>query len=263
MTHLSDDDLVLHYYGEAGDLRTAAMHLQACEECRRRFEELSQALVAMQACEVPERGEDYGAHVWQTIRRRLEAEPDARGWWRTWRMPVITFPRLAVAGSVVALVVAAFVAGRSWPARDVPAAAPRASEQASAPAVRERILLVAVGDHLDRSQMVLAEITNLPPSGRVDISEQQDWARDLVASNRLYRQAAARDGKAGVADVLDELERVLVDVANGPSTVSAADLDRLRERIESEGLAFKVKVLGSQVRRDADRPMAGAAGSKS
>jgi hypothetical protein len=283
MTHLSDDDLVLHYYGEANDLRTAGMHLQACEDCRRRFEELSRALEAMNAIEVPERDEQYGAQVWAAIQPRLDAAPienqTRTGFWAFlgrnqsgtgFHAAFITLPRLAMAGSVAVLLVAAFAAGSYWQVRNQSgtdyrqtAVAAKPHADAAVPGARERILLVAVGDHLDRSEMVLAEISNLGGTGEVDISSQQDWARDLVASNRLYRQAAVRDGKAGVADVLDELERVLVDIANGPSTVSSADLDRLRERIASQGLVFKVKVIGSQVRRDASRPIKAAARSKS
>ena len=109
--------------------------------------------------------------------------------------------------------------------------------------------------------MVLAELSNMDAAGPVDISAEQDWARDLVASNRLYRQAAVRDGKTAVAGVLDELERVLVDIANGPATASPADLERLRERLETQGLAFRVKVLGSQIKKDASRPLAAPAPS--
>ena len=47
-------------------------------------------------------------------------------------------------------------------------------------------------------------------------------------------------GDAAMASVLDELERVLVDIAASPSTLSQEDLDQVRRRIESKGLLFKV-----------------------
>jgi len=49
------------------------------------------------------------------------------------------------------------------------------------------------------------------------------------------------------------LERVLVEVARGPSELEPAELESLRKRIESQGILFKVKVLGSKV-RDEQRP---------
>jgi hypothetical protein len=89
----------------------------------------------------------------------------------------------------------------------------------------------------------------------VDISSERERARDLVSENRLYRQTAADAGDAGVAAVLDELERVLMEIANSPSELTLQDLQRVRERIESQGIIFKVRVLGNTVRQR-ERPKA-------
>ena len=128
-----------------------------------------------------------------------------------------------------------------------PAGAPQSAER-----VRERILLVDLGEHLDRSQMVLVELVsaplNDPSGGNVDISLEQSRAEQLVSANRLYRQTALSTGDAAMASVLDELERVLVDIAASPSTVTQEDLDSVRRRIESKELLFKVRVVSSQVR---------------
>ena len=143
------------------------------------------------------------------------------------------------------LIGAAFMAGRLTRAT-APAAAPR---RRSAEKVRERILLVDLGDHLDRSQMVLVELVSAgDDTGDVDISTEQSRAEQLVAANRLYRQTALSTGDAAMASVLDDLERVLVDIAASPSTVSQEDLDSVRRRIDSKELLFKVRVVSSQVR---------------
>jgi len=141
------------------------------------------------------------------------------------------------------LVVAAFFAGRFWPGQVRPAPQPIAQP------VRERILLVAVGDHLERSQMVLLELVNSKPDGEVDISEEQQRAQDLVAANRLYRQTAARAGEAGLASVLEELERTLIEVAHRPTLLSSAEFEELRRRIEAQGILFKIRIIDSQVRQ--------------
>jgi len=243
MTHLAEEDMVMHYYGEADDLRRAGAHLAECEECRRTFDELSRTLQAMAAIEVPERDDAYGAQVWSRIQPSLAA-PEARPWKQS-VSAFFTWPRLAAAGALAGLLVAAYVAGRS----SVPPAVtrePQRSEAASA-SVRERILLVAVGEHLERSRVMLTEISHRNGGGQADISSEQAIANDLVASNRLYRQAAVRNGDAAVASVLEDLERVLVEIANNPSTASHDDLTRLREQIQSEGLLFKVTVMGARV----------------
>src|SRR5258708_9246891 len=72
--------------------------------------------------------------------------------------------------------------------------------------VQERVLLVALGDHLDRSQMVLMELTHAQTdptvareAAQADISIQQQFAVDLVADNRLYRQTSPQLAETGVA----------------------------------------------------------------
>jgi hypothetical protein len=153
--------------------------------------------------------------------------------------------RLAFAAGVVLLIGASFMAGRLLPRAGGGAASPtQAAEK-----VRERILLVDLGDHLDRSQMVLVELASAGGSaGDVDITSERDRAEQLVAVNRLYRQTAASTGDAAMASILDDLERVLVDIAASPSTVSQEDLDLVRRRIDSKELLFKVRVVSSQVR---------------
>ena len=60
----------------------------------------------------------------------------------------------------------------------------------------------------------------------MDISAQQEWAEELVGENRLYRQTVVRSGEPGLASLLDELERLLVEVAHRPSSLSPAELAR-------------------------------------
>jgi len=257
MTHLAEEDMVMHYYGEADDRRLAGEHMAECKECRRAFDELSKTLQAMTSAEVPERDDSYGAHVWAQIQPRLAAERERRTWWRA--LPVtVTWPRLAGAGALAVLLVAAYVAGRS----SVP---PPQAQRAEVPsdAARERVLLAAVGSHLDRSRVVLTEIAHRNGGGAADISPEQATAADLAADNRLYRQAAARNGDAAVASVLEDLERVLVEIASSPSPASHADLARWREQIQTKGLLFRVTVMGSRVReRQQDAAAASRPASK-
>ncbi len=240
MEHLTEEDLVLHAYGETDRPAETAAHLGECRVCRERFERLQRVLVLVEELEVPARDEQYGVRVWQRLeprlpRRRAAWFPALGGFFR----PV----RLAAAAAVGVLIVGAFLAGRFWPVRPAPQQAQLDPHQ-----VRERILLVAVGDHLERSQIALVELMNTPPGEAVDISGERQAARELASSNRLYRQTAARAGEAAVASLLDDLERVLVEIGNSPSTLSASEFEAIRQRIESEGLLFKVRVAGERVR---------------
>ncbi len=216
MSHVEDDDLVLHYYGEA-DATTAA-HVDACPDCRTRFDGLRRTLGGI-AYDVPEPGPDYEARLWARLRPILpHSSRPPRSAWRLVVLP----------SALAASLVAAFLLGR------------QTRPPAENPGVRERILIVAVGDHLERSEVLLLELLNAEDHAFAGEAEE------LLAENRLYRQAALRAGDTGVATVLDELERVLVEAAAAPEPGNG--LDDLRRTIESRGLVLKVHRVGSRLR---------------
>jgi hypothetical protein len=251
--HLNEEQLLDYRYGDLSESAAAIeKHLHACEKCRRSYESLQGVLAMVEALPVAEPGPHFETRVWNKIAPKL-ARPGFD--WSTltaWMSP----KRLIPVGAVAALLVVAFMAGRiSRTAHNTPAA-PQVADNANANTpgqVRERILLVAVGDHLDRAQSVLLEISNAEPGrgkqdSEVDISQQQERAQEMLVSNRLYRQTAERSGDNAVTSVLDELEPVLLQIAHSPSKVSSAELEELQRGIESRGLMLKIRVLDSTVR---------------
>jgi hypothetical protein len=241
MSHLSEDELtLLHYREDAG--AGAEAHLASCPDCERRLRVLAETLSHAELPEPPERGDDYGARVWARLAPQLGAAGAAKV--VPFRRPL--WPRVAAFAALAAALVLAFLLGRRFPAEPQ---APVAAE------VRERVLLVAVGEHLERSQMVLVELANAPAGEVLNVAAQRAVADELVTSGRLYREAAARSGDKALAAVLEELERVLVEVAAGPDALQPAVLETLQQRIDSRGLLFKVRVVGTQVReRETERP---------
>jgi hypothetical protein len=273
MTHPSDEQLndFLERELSPADHVEVSRHVDACPDCALVVAELQQIVRA--AASLPPMTPP--AHVWGRIESRLGAagatplrgkradegqradeghradegqRADGRRQtrWRTQWGP-------AWALATAALVIAAFLTGRlvehrARPAGPATAGAAATADTAAAANVRERVLLVAVGDHLERSQMVLVELANAHTRDALDISAERQSADELLASNRLYRQTAAQIGENGVADLLDDLERVLVEVANGPSEVSTQELAAIQQRIEAQGILFKVKIIGSDIR---------------
>ena len=234
--HANDETLILHYYGElaAPEEADVTRHLEACQTCRAEYTRLQRVLAVVDTVPVPERAPDYEDQVWASLQRQLPAR--RRAWWTFAWSP----SRLALAGSLAILLVAAFVAGRFYPA-----AGPASGSGEDS---RERILLVAVGDHLEQTQMVLVELVNAEGGDTVDISAARDQAADLVSDNRIYRQTAEGAGDARIADVLDELERVLIEVARSPAQMSREDLQTIVDGIDAQGLLFKVRIVGQEVR---------------
>jgi hypothetical protein len=240
-SHISQDDLVLHYYGElAGATKTnAEQHLSECSECQAEFAKLGQILSAVneETFPVPPRPDEFEARVWASIKPQLQAQRQAG--WKTWFAP----QRLVWAGALAAVIIVAFMAGRISQPPVAPVEQAKNGER-----VRERIVLVAVGDHLEKSQMMLVELTNAEAGKKgFDISGEQERARALLTENRLYQQSAERVGDPAVNKVLDDLERVLIEVANSPSDLDKQQLADLQQQIESQGLLFRVRVLESKV----------------
>ena len=240
--HIQEEQLILLYYGEVVESPAIQEHIDSCAQCRAEYHALQRVLNSVDSAPVPSRGADYGQQVWNRVSPKL---PGAR---RRWFVFSQWWAAVAAMG---ALVIGGFLAGRYSPQAPInPVAAVAGSAQ-----VRDRILLVSVGDHLERSHMVLSELANT--SGKeLDITPERTLAGNLVEANRLYRQTAAAAGETSVANILDDLERVLIEISNSPDNVSAAQLAELRNRIEAQGLLFKVQIIGSQLRERGAMPVA-------
>ena len=250
MTHLTDDELVLQYYGDAGpEAERLEAHLTVCAHCRTALERLRDVLTLVEEAPVEEPAPGYEREVWARLQDQLTP---ALPWWR--RLLAVTPGRLVLAGAAAALILATFVAG--WVARDTadaPTTTARTPSVGVAPgddaggSVVDRVLLLEAGEHLQRSQMALVELMNTG-DGDFDVERGRARAVELVADNRLLRQSAALQRDDALDGVLEDLERILVEVANGPDRVSPGELRAWRERIASRGLLFRLRVLDNDMR---------------
>ena len=243
MSHLTEEEIVLHYYGDAEEASEVERHLAACSDCSAEFARVQAMLKQIEPLEVPEPAAGFEEKTWLNLRDRLPEKGNFLqrlfGRQQKW----------ALAGAMALLLAAAFLAGRFWPRPGQ-----QVAQQPPAQINPQRVVLVAVGDHLERSQMLLVEIMNADTKGPVNFSSEQAQARELLDSNHLYRASSQQAGDPQVARLLDQLGRVLAEIANGPAEVSPEDLQQVRHTIQSEGLLFKVRVVGSEVNSRVRRP---------
>ena len=178
----------------------------------------------------------------RTVWARLEPSLSPRRHWLSWF--VFSPANLAWAAAVVVLVAGAFFAGRMTPHQHT-----NEPQAATADQIREGVLLVDVGEHLDRSQTMLVELVNAEPDiDGADLTAEREHVEELLAANRLYRQSASATGDVALGQLLDELERLLVEVAASPDTMPAEDLQRVQQRISAKDLLFKVRIVSSAVK---------------
>lgn len=238
--HLNDDDLILHYYGEASaDEARVETHLSACAACRQAFAALRRDMEAFDAAPVPEPGPSFERTVWARLAPqidRMDARPRAR-WFSA--------PRFVFAGAFAAIILMVGLLVRSLPT----APAPAAGADADAGALRERVMLAAVSDHIEQSEVVLVELANASADDEgMNVSLERTAADDLVSAGRLYRDTAIQTGNLQLAALLEELEMVLVDIARGPEALTSDQLEDIRQQIETQQLIFKLRVLGADVK---------------
>jgi hypothetical protein len=230
--HAAEEDLVMLYYREnGGRQQDLQAHMEACPSCRKAYQNLVRVLDACDDLPVPEPHPAFESRLWNRLEPQLHPLNQRMSLWSFHRT------RWFAAAAVAAMLLVAFLAGRfTRPPQETTRIVAITSDG------RERVLRAALGDHLERSEMVLAELANGTDQA-ADVSLGRERARNLISENRLYRQTAADAGDPAVAQVLDELERVLLDISHG------TDTREIKSRIDAESLLFKLRVLGSNLNR--------------
>jgi hypothetical protein len=264
MAHLTEEELMEYRDDEAVDasIDRAAVkaHLADCADCRELLATLDRLFAALDV-PVPEPGPAYEREVWARIQDRLIAEP-RQSWLSGWRQWVL-LPQAGLAAVVAVLLVSFFWVERDAflhhgkPGTPVVAGPDQAQAQAQAQtqaqgaaSIRNRVVMAGVGDHLQRAELMLTEFNNTDGSARgtIDLTDQQAWAEDLVQENRLYRRSAADVQQDQVVALLDDLERVLLEVAHAPTETTPERLERLRLQLGTQDVLFKVRVAGAGMR---------------
>jgi hypothetical protein len=233
MKHLSEEELIELYYGEAQ--RAASAHLESCRECAAQYTELTLTLDGICRAEDRELPAGYGERVWLTLRPRLIPHgKTTRGWreWTQWRA-------VTLAASGAMLLALAFLGGRYWERH----AAQRGSVAVIvSPKAAQRTVLVVLTDHLDRTERLLVALEHADLSGQAENAQLRSEARELLASNRLYRTTASEAGDPMLASALDRLNGVLAEMANDED-LTAQDLQWLRQAMNTQGILFEIRVL--------------------
>jgi hypothetical protein len=213
--HLTDEDLVLHHYGEAN----FAAHLAECGGCRARRAALGRTLDLAGVQGVPDSGAEYGRAVWRSIAPKLAPRRGSGAAWWVW------------SGAAAAVVAVAFLAGR-W-------TAPAPLATAISVDARQRVFEAALADHLDRAQVMLTQLANDPAGA------PEETLGDIVAASRLYRQVANRLNQPGLALLLEDVERVFVEAAH----LEPGARRLLQRRLRANDLPFQVMAVKTRLQQ--------------
>lgn len=249
MNHLTQEQLIEHYYRESAQPARIERHLRECSTCADSYAELRSDLGAIKPIAAPARDTLHGERIWRSIRSSLPVyERKQQGFWHRFG-PV---KALSFATACTLLIAVALLAGRPW---ENSQRLPPMQTAANNPA-HQFVVLFVLGDHLSRSERLLVALKHGESAESTSLVKAE--ARDLLSANRLYRESAAKEGYPAFAAALDRLERVLVEIANEPDDPGPARLAQLQEELNTNGLLFEVRVLRSRVQDEQKEQQPGA-----
>ena len=135
MNHVTQEQLVDHYYGEPQGSLEVDRHLEECEPCRAQYQTLKRVLNSVEGYPVPEPGVNYEARLWKKLAPEVSpgSAPGRAKWW-------------IAAGAIAAMLVVAFFAGRISRTQPPGLRITTAVDKGQGVPV----LVIAVGDHLER-----------------------------------------------------------------------------------------------------------------
>jgi hypothetical protein len=239
MNHLSEEELIAHAYAE-DDSHAVQQHLLACAECAKAYGALGSDLADMKFAEAPPRDAAYGQRVWQSLAGSLPAYESRKSWFRGGLWPALSYAAAGIA------LVCAFVGGRLWEHRHAQTIAQNHVQQhePSVPQLPQRVVVVVLSDHLDRSERLLVELKHAEGGGVA--SPLRDEARSLLAANQICRKNAKQDDDRALSTALDRLDHLLVELANEPEGLNSQSVAKLQDEMNVDGLLFEVRVLRSR-----------------
>ncbi|MBI1950693.1 MAG: hypothetical protein HYS34_04935 [Acidobacteria bacterium] len=260
--------LPLRYYAALSDDETAALllHLSSCGSCASEWESLRQALDAAEPAIVfpRERDVDWDGFARATVARARTAamsgidgsRSDAPPAWpgRPFLALVPAAARwaaLAAAAAVAALVL------YGWPPREAgtarvhppPASGPSAeSVRESAAVIESRLARRGAARYLTDSRVLLLNLVQAPArcrraDGEFDITFEKEKSRELLRRKNLHEGDLDSLRDRRLADLVGQLEAVLIQVASLEDCASARQLHELREQVEKRQILLRIDLM--------------------
>jgi hypothetical protein len=104
--------------------------------------------------------------------------------------------------------------------------------------------------HFEKSQLLLRSFRNLDLAGKESaaaLADERQRSRSLLFQNILLRREAEMTGNLPVEKVLNDLEPLLLDIANLEEGAAAADVRAIRERIRRKGIVASLQAYSARI----------------
>ena len=121
-------------------------------------------------------------------------------------------------------------------------------------AVRATDMQALTAVHLEKSELLLRAFRNIRTgeTESAEIAYERKQAQQLIVRNMLLRREADTAGDVQVSSLLENLEPILLDIANLPDEVTADDIRVINERVERKNIVALLQVNSTVLARAMD-----------
>jgi hypothetical protein len=233
-----------------GERTEIAYHLTQCGRCRTELEILNTTLRALTPLQESPAGRQPGEY-WTAFASRVERRmADRTRQPSRFRMvsdsivPLLRprwKPAVAFAGGFVLILLIAGV----WMNRPVEKV-PDFSGGNDIPIV-QAAQRAEVRDYFERSRTLLIGVANIPAADgdKIDLSVERTAARGLVRQAR-YLGDKPLDSRS--QELIRELERVLIELANMEEQADVPEVEMIRTEMHQQNLLFKIRMAENRIR---------------
>jgi anti-sigma factor RsiW len=231
----------------AADHQAVSAHLRTCTSCAAEADEL-RSLIASQKGSRPDPASELPQEFWNTLLNEVDARIASQvrpvPWYRRlagWLRPGPT-PQYRVAVTFAAILIVAGSTLITWtvlqrtPERMAPAMADAVVLDSSATVQPTRLQ-----KYLHRSRTLFVGVANMnvPEDQPPDLQTERRISRELVTEARALRQEAL---DVNSARLINDLEKIQIELANMAPDDAAPGVDMIRQGIESKNLLFKLRI---------------------
>lgn len=241
------ETLLLYLAGELTPEEAARFEkrLAEDEELAAELDDLRRSIALVEESVPPEPDRQY----WHSFYARLQPRLEQKSAWQRfteWLMPSQGL-RLATAFGTLAVIF--IVAGVLITQTLINSQPVELVQKATVKIKRaEGYLQNVIADHLYRSRLLLQEMINISDGGNNIselLTETRSRGEELLSDNRTYRMAAQRQNDVDLEELLDELEMVLVEIANLDPGEADYTLPTVRKIIQKKNLLIKIEIINT------------------
>jgi len=219
-------------------------HLKNCARCSETYKEMAALKALMDKRPHPQMSDEFWDNYYSRLEEKLDAvtikSPGWGRWFRGFKMQWVLYPAAAAAVLVVGIAVAQFLS------------LPGDQNLLTTAVTSIHRLNPAVANHFDNVQPLLVDYSNYTPeenNGKEDTEIPEETVmvgkstiQKLLLENQLLKQVVAKEDNITAAQLIDELELILLELKNsdGNSKETARAVQQL---IEDNDILFKMKAL--------------------